>query len=610
MIEIKRFSPRVLAVILIMILLMANYMVINTQPKENAEVVDSDVNQNIPLSRSTRADDPWPMYLNNPAHTSYSLSSGPTTNDVFWYNSTGNPTYSSPCVANGKVFIGADEAMNAFYISNGTLAWRTQTIQPVTGTFGVACSPAYSQGFVYFGGDRIYCLYENNGTIKWRVDDPGNYKHGDGSPTIANGKVFIGGSDRRLYSIDQYTGEILWTFQTLSSGTDNWGLYAAPAVVDGFVYLSACDGYLYQLNESQPTATASAYHIFDMAYASYFSPLVVNGRVYVGTGYDSATTVNRLYCLDSGDLSLIWEFYPGYPVTFLCSAGYYNNRIYVGSTNDSGSGNLYCLDALGSGGTTTIFWQFNIHNTWSTPAITNDRLYIGSKDNYVYCLNLTQTAGSEEYLWRYNTQGDVDSSFAVSNGQVYVGSHGNGGRLYCFGNYVETITDYITLKQGWNLISIPLNQDNQDLENVLENIDGYYDAVQWYDVSDSNDPWKHHKVGKPYGNDLTKINESMGFWVHITEPGETIFLYNGTLPTENQTITLHPGWNQVGYPSKTVYNRTEGLKTIDFGSEVDRVQWFEARTQMWYEMGSDDNFEPTRGYWIHAKTQCLWEVPL
>ncbi len=169
---------------------------------------------------------------------------------------------------------------------------------------------------------------------------------------------------------------------------------------------------------------------------------------------------------------------------------------------------------------------------------------------------------------------------------------------------------FMVLKQGWNLISIPLIQEEQNLTRVLGSIDGWYDAVQWYDASDIDDPWKHHKVGKPYGNDLNKLNETRGFWIHVTRPGDTIFLYNGTLPTSNQTIALHPGWNQVGYPSFTRYNRTQGLNNLTFGTHVDAIWTYNAATQKWKELGPLDYFEIGRGYWVHAKTKCEWEVPL
>jgi parallel beta-helix repeat protein len=174
----------------------------------------------------------------------------------------------------------------------------------------------------------------------------------------------------------------------------------------------------------------------------------------------------------------------------------------------------------------------------------------------------------------------------------------------------EPLVNYTILKQGWNLISIPNIQDNQEITKVLEMIDGYYDAVQWYDSIDKNDHWKHYKIGKPFGNDLYELNESIGFWIHIKQPGDAIFVYNGTQPTVNQTISLILGWNLVGYPSTNAKNRTDGLNNIDFGSEVDAIWTYNATTQTWKEITASDNFEVGRGYWIHSKVTKTWIVPL
>ncbi|UCE38138.1 MAG: right-handed parallel beta-helix repeat-containing protein [Thermoplasmata archaeon] len=194
----------------------------------------------------------------------------------------------------------------------------------------------------------------------------------------------------------------------------------------------------------------------------------------------------------------------------------------------------------------------------------------------------------------------------------YTNLYGGGGAQdnYPLMNPHTPPNNYLILKQGWNLISIPLIQEEQNLTRVLGSIDGWYDAVQFYDITDNNDPWKHYKVGKPYGNDLFKLNESMGFWIHITQPGDTIFLYNGTQPSENKTITLHSGWNMVGYPSLTRHNRTEGLNNLTFDTHVDAIWTFNSMIQKWEKMGSTDNFEIGRGYYIHAKTKCEWVVPL
>jgi parallel beta-helix repeat protein len=114
----------------------------------------------------------------------------------------------------------------------------------------------------------------------------------------------------------------------------------------------------------------------------------------------------------------------------------------------------------------------------------------------------------------------------------------------------RTFENYMILKQGWNLISLPLIQEIQNLSTVLQMIEGYYDAVQWYDSSKANKPWKHNKIGKPFGNDLSYLNETMSFWIHITNPGDTIFIYNGTEPIPNQTIQLHPGKPNHSAPSR------------------------------------------------------------
>jgi parallel beta-helix repeat protein len=174
----------------------------------------------------------------------------------------------------------------------------------------------------------------------------------------------------------------------------------------------------------------------------------------------------------------------------------------------------------------------------------------------------------------------------------------------------RTFENYTILKQGWNLISIPLIQENQDLYTVLQMIEGYYDAVQRYNISDPSDLWKHNKIGKSFGNDLHTTTETMSFWIHITNLGDTIFLYNGTSPSSNQIVPLYPGWNMVGYPSLTSHNRTDGLNNLLYGPDVDCIQWYDASTKTWHFMDQDDAFVPGRGYWIHSKVTKTWDVPL
>jgi outer membrane protein assembly factor BamB len=507
----KGHVSRIIALIVLTILITVSYVILvpnplktlNDEPNGN----ETYIIPNLQFGRATRAGTPWPMHLNNPVHTSYTPDTGPITSDVLWFNSTGGTTYGSPAVVNDKVFIGSkdnslnEDYMNAFYANNGTLAWRTKTIANVPGGLGVTSSPAVDSGYVFFGGDGIYSLYENNGTIKWFVDTPAQ-NWGDGTPTVANGRVYIGGSDRKLYAVDQDTGNVNWTFQTLNNNPPlpNYGLYAAPAVSNGYVILAACDGFVYKINETQPTPIATADYSFDSQNSIYSSPLVVNGRVYFGNGYYSPTsTSNRFYCLYENNLTSIWKFYPGSATSFFSSAGFYNDIIYVGSID----GNLYALDYDGfkdgvndgwTGESLTgsddgdVIWYASIGKTWSSPAITTDRLYIGSRDEgsnpgYFYSINLTQPI-SPFYYWRYNTEGDVDSSPAVIDGKVYVGTQGNGGRLYCFGSSVVPTVDRIEIKNQSGGLGSPIPDfQTADVGTTITGYAAAYNGTDYlYDV--------------------------------------------------------------------------------------------------------------------------------
>ncbi len=214
--------------------------------------------------------------------------------------------------------------------------------------------------------------------------------------------------------------------------------------------------------------------------------------------------------------------------------------------------------------------------------------------------------GGEDLLKGPNQ--DIPGSDGIGDTHYII--DGNSHDNYPLMEPYKPLENYLILKQGWNLISIPLIQYEQNLTRVLGSIDGWYDAVQWYDNADLSDPWKHNRSGKPFGNDLSKINETMGFWIHIINPGDTIFIYNGTKPTVNQTISIHTGWNLVGYPSLTNHNRTNGLNNLTFGTHVDAIWTYNASTQKWEKLGPSDYFELGRGYWVHAKVECEWEVPL
>lgn len=68
-----------------------------------------------------------------------------------------------------------------------------------------------------------------------------------------------------------------------------------------------------------------------------------------------------------------------------------------------------------------------IDQVWSSPAVVDGKVFVGSDSNYIYCLD--ETTG--EKIWHYQTGDEVFSSPAVANGKVFIGSRDN--KIYCFG---------------------------------------------------------------------------------------------------------------------------------------------------------------------------------
>jgi hypothetical protein len=169
--------------------------------------------------------------------------------------------------------------------------------------------------------------------------------------------------------------------------------------------------------------------------------------------------------------------------------------------------------------------------------------------------------------------------------------------------------NYTFLHEGWNLISVPLIQQDSRLRTVLNPLGCSYDAAEFYNAADNSDHWKIVYTSKTiHLNDFENINHTMGFWIHVTNPDGILFKYDGTMPTEDQDISLYPGWNMVGYPSFSNRLRDDALNNLVYNDEVDSIWTYDSTSGGWEEIGRFDSFETGRGYWIHATTKCVWEV--
>jgi hypothetical protein len=169
----------------------------------------------------------------------------------------------------------------------------------------------------------------------------------------------------------------------------------------------------------------------------------------------------------------------------------------------------------------------------------------------------------------------------------------------------------IRLHQGWNLISIPLELSDNELGSVLQSIEGQYDTAIRYDSNDTVNPWKHYHVRKPpHLNDLHYIDQLSGLWVEVTTPGGATLSVSDNELSQDHNITLKPGWNLVGYPSRDNQTIPTALNNLALGNDLGAIWAFNSSSQRLEELDELDYFEIGKGYWVYASTQCIWEVPL
>jgi outer membrane protein assembly factor BamB len=125
-----------------------------------------------------------------------------------------------------------------------------------------------------------------------------------------------------------------------------------------------------------------------------------------GTSTSTAPTTN----------STLWTYTTGSAVE--SSPAVVGGLVYVGSFDDY----VYCLNAS----TGALAWSYDVGSyVWSSPAVVGGLVYVGSLDDNVYCLNATTGAR----VWSYTTGGYVWSSPAVVGGLAYVGSEDD--NVYC-----------------------------------------------------------------------------------------------------------------------------------------------------------------------------------
>ena len=172
----------------------------------------------------------------------------------------------------------------------------------------------------------------------------------------------------------------------------------------------------------------------------------------------------------------------------------------------------------------------------------------------------------------------------------------------------QSITTFIIpVHLGWNLISIPCITPTNDILDVLDDCGGTteWDRVLWYDTTDTVNHWKSYDTFKPLIlNNLLTLDNTMGFWINISEPGDGFLEFSGVTPISTE-ITLYAGWNMVGFP--TLANMTVAEVRAETGAIC--IEGYSSSAEYSQEALADSDIMIIgNGYWIYVDTDTTWVV--
>src|SRR5262245_16201150 len=218
----------------------------------------------------------------------------------------------------------------------------------------------------------------------------------EGTPVIADGVVYLGDMDGKVYAWRLADGKELWTYKVES------GFMASPAIRGSLLYIGDIDGKFYALDikTGQPIWTFAAEAEIDNG-ANFWKENVLFGS------QDA-----NLYCLDAQSGKLVWKFAIADQIR--CMPTVVGDRSFVAGCDST----LHIIDLAQGKEAASVPIEAP---TGVTPAVLGDNVYFGTEAGVFFAVNWKEAKVS----WKAedpNASQAFRSSPAVQPGIVIVGS--------------------------------------------------------------------------------------------------------------------------------------------------------------------------------------------
>lgn len=261
----------------------------------------------------------------------------------------------------------------------------------------------------------LYCIDFQTRKLRWKMETGDTIQ---AAPAISNGKVFIGSGDKHFYALDLNTGDKIWSIE----GGDKFS--SAPTVVtspDGkaeWVLVNGYDGITRCLRAEDGSI------VWEYATKDFINgtPAVIDGRLIAFGGCDQV-----IHILNLADGSLVNKIDTDAQITHSVAT--------LGTTVYSGNHANQLVAAEADAEKLTWIYQANDFPFFTSPAVDDRNVYIGSRDKSLHAIQRTDGTAA----WTFKTGGRVESSplafddgivFGSSDGRLYAAHPSDGNELW------------------------------------------------------------------------------------------------------------------------------------------------------------------------------------
>ncbi|MBN2330865.1 MAG: PQQ-binding-like beta-propeller repeat protein [Candidatus Aenigmarchaeota archaeon] len=288
----------------------------------------------------------------------------------------------------GLIYFGcADFFVYAIDPANGRLVWKFRTEGSIA-----EGSPTIHEGVLYVGSfdQNLYAIRAHDGRLLWKFRTRDMVAC---TPRVDGGVVYFGSKDQNIYALDSRTGELLWKFRTFG------GIISEPTIVGNKLIMGSYDHNLYCLDKRSGELL---WKVRTQGEVHNANAIPVNEGLLYFSSFDNFL---RAVDLETGDI--VWRLKVGQYGS--CVAPVIHKGVIYQACRD---GILYAVSMDGR-----LLWKYVTKDNVGVPNIVDDRIYLGSCDFTIHCIDLRGRK-----LWNFKTNGYVWWRPALIGSKLIFGS--------------------------------------------------------------------------------------------------------------------------------------------------------------------------------------------